>query len=221
MPAGTAFPVKVLFAFEGGPPDVTPQDTQALTAAMTDVAKLSNTEDISFALVGFHAAGDALLGNFSNAGTFQQAITQFPAYQPTGPVSISEAPRARERPPPQGDMATSCKGSLARTRYVVVLAFTSQDSTCSNKVFEDLVDPSGCGTSAAPTDAGVGACVACHLTYDTLALKQLAVTYNVGELDVIPVYYTDAGPPDPDRRGRRMQLAIESRRRHHRPRARV
>jgi len=193
VPAGAAFPVKVLFALEGGPPDVSAADTGALTAAMTDVANLSTVESISFALVAFHTAGDALLGTFSNAGTFETAATQFPTFQQSGPVSIAEALELTANIL-QGDMATSCKGALARTRYVVVLAFTSPDSTCSNPIYNMLVDPSGCGV-AFPGNAP--ACVACRLTYDTLALKQLAATYGVGQLDVIPVYYTDTGSPDP------------------------
>src|ERR1700722_9472079 len=147
VPSGAAFPVKVLFALEGGPPDVSIADTQALTAGMTDVANLSTIENISFALVAFHTAGDALLGTFSNAGTFETAITQFPAYQPSsGPVSIAEALELTNNIL-QGDMATSCKGALARTRYVVVLAFTSPDSTCSNMIYNNLVDPSGCSSN--------------------------------------------------------------------------
>ncbi len=194
VPSGAAFPVKVLFVLEGGMPDVSAGDVQALTAGMTDVANLASVQNISFSLVAFHTAGDALLGTFSNAGTFETAITQFPAYQPTGgPVSIAEALELTNNIL-QGDMATSCKGTLARTRYVVVLAFTSPDSTCSNMIYNNLVDPSGCSSMPNLTAAQ---CVACRLTYDTLALKQLAASYNVGELDVIPVLYTDTGPPDP------------------------
>jgi Bacterial TSP3 repeat len=190
---GSAFPVKVLFVLEGGAPDVSTADTQALASAMTDVADRATVENITFGLVAFHTAGDALLGSFSNAGTFQTAITQFPGYQQSGPVSIAEALEL-SGDILEADMATSCKGSLARTRYVVVLAYASADSTCSNSIYNGLVDPSGCGG-----DGGVApaTCVACRLTFDTLALKQLAATYNVGELDVIPVYYTDTGNIDP------------------------
>ncbi len=203
IPSGAAFPVKVLFALEGGPPDVTVQDTAALVAGMTDVANLSTVEDISFALVAFHTAGDALLGAFSNSGTFESAITQFPGYQQSGPVSIAEALELTNNIL-QGDMATSCKGALARTRYVVVLAFTSPDSTCSNSIYNGLVDPSGCGGNGGMPPLN---CVACRLTYDTLALKQLAATYGVGQLDVIPVYYYDSSPDPIAQAG---ALAIET-----------
>ena len=147
----------------------------------------------------------ALLATFDNAGNFETAATLFQRVSARGAGEPGRGLEARESNILAGDMATSCKGALARTRYVVVLAYTSADQSCSNSVFNEFVDPTGCagdaGVAGDNGDAGAAAdeaCVACRLTLDTLAIKKLAAQSGVGEVDILPIYYTQSGgTPDP------------------------
>ena len=189
---GAAFPVKVLFLFEGGAPQVTAADTQALSTAMGDIANRATVQSISFAMVTFHTVAKALQGTFGGAGDLQAAISAYPAVQQNGPVSIAEGLELASNLL-EGDYATSCKGSLARTRYVVVLAFTSPDDTCANPVYNQFIDPT-CGGQDGGIDPAT--CVACELNLVTLAMKKQAADNGVGELDILPVYFTDTGTLD-------------------------
>ena len=141
VPSGDSFPVKVLFAFEGGAPQVTPDVNAALVGAMSDLSnRMATGNAISYALMAFHTTATALSGTFTTATPFQAAVNTFTAFQQSGPVNLI-SPLELAETILSGDMATACKGQLARTRYVVVMAFTSPDESCSNGVFNDLVDP--------------------------------------------------------------------------------
>ncbi len=195
VPAGDSFPVKVLFAMEAGAPDVTSSDVASLVSAMTALSnRTAAGSAVSYALMAFHTTATALLGTFSPATPFQVAVNTLSAFQQSGPVNLI-SPLELAETLLSGDMATACKGQLARTRYVVVLVFNGPDESCTNPVFNDLVDPTGCGG-----DGGVppATCSSCRLNVATIALKSLVQTYGAGEVDVLPVYYRPAGTmPDP------------------------
>jgi len=195
VPAGDSFPVKVLFALEGGAPQVTPDVNAALIGAMTDLStRTASGSSVSYSLIAFHTTATALSGTFTTSTAFQMAVNSFNAFQQSGPVNLL-SPLELAETILSGDMATACKGQLARTRYVVVVAFTNPDESCSNPVFNNLVDPTGCGG-----DGGVdpATCSACRLKVATIALKSLVQTYGAGEVDVLPVYYRPQGTmPDP------------------------
>jgi hypothetical protein len=195
VPSGDSFPVKVLFALEGGAPQVTPDVEASLVAAMTTLSnRVASGNSISYALMAFHTTATALSGTFTAATPFQTAVDTFSAFQQSGPVNLI-SPLELAETILSGDMATACKGQLARTRYVVVMAFTSPDESCNNAVFNNIVDPTGCGGDGGMPPAN---CTACRLNVATLALKALVQTYGAGEVDVLPVYYRPQGTmPDP------------------------
>jgi hypothetical protein len=206
IPSGDSFPVKVLFALEGGAPQVTPDVNAALVGAMTDLSnRVATGTSISYALMAFHTTATALSGTFTTAIPFQMAINTFTAFQQSGPVNLI-SPLELAETILSGDMATACKGQLARTRYVVVMAFTSPDESCSNQVFNSLVDPTGCSG-----DGGMPAanCTACRLNVATIALKDLVQTYGAGEVDVLPIYYRPPGTmPDPVAQSNAQAIAL-------------
>ena len=127
---GDTFPVKVLFAIQGGA-NLPPETVGSVVDALSSVTGRFDVPSVKFALVGFHTVATGLQGGFTDASTFQSAITRYASYQEQGPVSL-RAPLRLAQSLLSGDMLTSCPGAVARTRYLVVLLVVSGDTTCDH-----------------------------------------------------------------------------------------
>lgn len=181
LAAGEAFPVKVVFALEGGA-GVDRQIVGNVVDAISSVTSQFSTPYISFAVVGYHAIATGFQGSFVRDERIAQALTRYGAYQEAGPVS-HRAPLKLAESIISGDMQTACRGIVARTRYYVVQVILSADASCANPVFNAGIDVK-CNAFL-PNDAE---CSACELGRVTEEVKALAARYNAGEVSVQPVY---------------------------------
>ena len=188
LAAGPAFPVKVLFAVEGGshlPRDVVGQLADALASVPSRFAG----DGHQFALVAFHTVATGLQGSFTDAAGFQSAAARYNGFQEQGPLSL-RAPLRLASSLLSGDMLTGCQGTVARTRYLVVPIIFSADTSCANPAFNAGID-ARCN-ALLPDQA---ACSACELTRVTTALEELSSLRNAGEVVVQPIYVRTT--PDP------------------------
>ncbi|MEW6432827.1 MAG: calcium-binding protein [Myxococcota bacterium] len=185
LASGEAFPVKVLFALEGGAgidPTIITKTTEALNAVTTQFSD----QNISFSIVGYHALATGYLGSFARDERVAQAITQYNSNKSeTGPVS-HRAPLKLAQSIIGGDMQTGCRGQVARTRYYIVLVMSSPDTSCANPVFNAGIDAK-CNAFL-PDEAQ---CSSCELARVTEELKAIGKKYNAGEVTVQPVYVRD------------------------------
>jgi hypothetical protein len=199
LASGEAFPVKVLFALEGGAgtdPDVITEAANSVTA----VTSQFSDQSISFALVGYRALATGHLGSFARDQRVAQAIARYSSSRvEAGPLS-HRAPLKLAQSIISGDMQTGCRGQVARTRYLVVLVLTSRDASCANPVFNAGIDPK---CNALLPDAAL--CGACELARVTEELRAVGARYGAGEVVVQPVYVRDA--PDPVARAQAAALA--------------
>ncbi|MCK8497530.1 thrombospondin type 3 repeat-containing protein [Myxococcus fulvus] len=187
LAGGEAFPTKVLFALQGGEG----VETEIVGYATDGLATLSSRFSgpfVKFGLVAYHSVATGILGGFSDAAEFQAALPRFATYQETGPVSVRSSLRLAKTLL-AGDMQTSCRGEVARTRYVVVVVVRSQDTSCANPAFNIGLD----ATCNALTDKV--ACSQCELTAVTGEIKALAQQYGAGEVVVQPIYVRDVADP--------------------------
>lgn len=179
LAGGEAFPVKVVFAIQGG--QGTPVETVGYTTdALSTLSSRFSGPFIQFGLVSFHTVATGLVGRFSDAAAFQAALPRYASYQESGPVSL-RSPLRLAKSLLSGDMQTSCRGTVARTRYVVVLLVSSSDLSCQNPSFN-------VGLDDRCTALDDEACSQCELTAVTTELKALAQQYGAGEVVVQPVY---------------------------------
>lgn len=185
LASGDAFPVKVLFALEGGAgvdPTIISQTADAVTAVTTQFSDQS----ISFGFIGYHSLATGYLGSFARDNRVPQAIAQYNnARTEAGPIS-HRAPLKLAQSIISGDMQTGCRGQVARTRYYVVLVLSSADVSCANPVFNAGIE-ARCN-ALLPDQAQ---CSACELERVTEELKALSKRYNAGEVTVQPVYVRD------------------------------
>ncbi len=181
LPAGESFPVKVLFALEGGA-GVDRSIVGSITEAVNAVTAQFTTPYISFSVVGYHSIATGFQGSFVRDQRLAQAITQYASYQEAGPVS-HRAPLKLAQSIISGDMQSGCRGLVARTRYYVVQVITSRDLSCANPAYN--ADISQACNSFMPNESE---CSACELTRVTEELKALVARYNAGEVTVQPVY---------------------------------
>ena len=184
LAGGEAFPVKVLFAVQGGgglPADM----PGAVTDGLGTLASRFSVPYIQFSLVAFHTVATGLLGRFDDAAAFQAVIPRYATYQETGPTSMRSALKLA-RSILSGDMQTGCPGEVARTRYLVVLVVTSPDVSCENPAFNAGID------SRCSSLADANACSRCELAAVTGQLKALVQQYGAGEVTVQPVYVRNA-----------------------------
>jgi hypothetical protein len=189
LATGDAFPVKVVFALAGGqgvPSELVGYSTDALGT----LSSRFSGPFIKFALVAFHTVATGLQGSFADASTFQAALPRYASYQETGPMSIRSALRL-SKSILSGDMQTSCRGAVGRTRYVVVLVITSADLSCENPAFNVGIDAR---CNALPSDE---ACSQCELTAVTGELKNLVQQFSAGEVVVQPIYVRPPQSVDP------------------------
>jgi hypothetical protein len=192
LASGDAFPVKVIFAIQGGqgvPAEVVGYTTDALGT----ISSRFSGPFVKFSLIGFHTVATGLQGSFVDASTFQTALARYASYQETGPFSIRSALRL-SKSILSGDMQTSCRGAVGRSRYLVVLVITESgaDVSCQNPAFNVGID-SRC--SALTASQGPAACSLCELTAVTGEVKALARQFGAGEVVVQPVYVRSV--PDP------------------------
>ncbi len=199
---GTEFPVKIVFAVEGGNPPVQPQDTAAIVSALQGVASVA-PPGTQFALVGFHTVGLAFTQSFVGRGAFAQALPQLQGStaQQSGPVSL-KAPLDLANALIANDMETGCAATLRRTHYYVVLLVASEDVTCTNPVFANALQ-SICqaGPNADPLQTNASSpyctcigktvgCESCLLATGAQNLKNLGATHG-GLVTVLPIYFRD------------------------------
>lgn len=185
LASGEAFPVKVLFALEGGA-GIDPTIITKTTEALNSVTTQFSDQNISFSIVGYHALATGYLGSFARDERVAQAITQYNSNKSeTGPVS-HRAPLKLAQSIIGGDMQTGCRGQVARTRYYIVLVMSSPDTSCANPVFNAGIDAK-CNAFL-PDEAQ---CSSCELARVTEELKAIGKKYNAGEVTVQPVYVRD------------------------------
>lgn len=186
---GDAFPVKVIFAVPGGT-GVLPSTVSSIATALSNVSGRFQVPSVTFSLVAYHTVATGLQGGFADATTLQTAITKYVSYQEQGPVSL-RAPIELARSILSGDMQSSCKGAVERTRYLVVLVVQDGDTSCANPAFNFGID--GRCTNLLPDTVG---CSACELTSVTSSVQALEESLNAGQVLVQPVYIRDTIDPD-------------------------
>lgn len=185
LASGEAFPVKVLFALEGGA-GVDPTLIAKTAEAVTSVTTQFSDQNISFAVVGYHALATGYLGSFARDERVAQAIAQYNSNKSeSGPIS-HRAPLKLAESIISGDMQTGCRGQVARTRYFIVLVMSTPDTSCANPVFNAGID-ARCNAFL-PDEAQ---CSSCELARVTEELKAIGKKYNAGEVTVQPVYVRD------------------------------
>jgi hypothetical protein len=189
---GAAFPVKVVFALEGGTTTVTQAVSSSALAAIAQVAQLQPSST-TFTFIAYHVTAQGFVGGFSDATTLQGALSQYPTFQETGPVSIASAIDLANSYV-SGDAQTACRATVNRTRYIVILLEASVDTSCNYPSIYAGID-SVC--LALPT---ASQCAACQLQEETTLLTALQQQYSAGDVVVQPIYITDipAGQPDPN-----------------------
>ncbi len=191
LAGGEAFPTKVLFALQGGE-GVETEIVGFATQGMSDVSSRYSGPFVKFGLVAYHTVATGLLGRFSDAAELQATLPRYATYQETGPVSIRASLRLAKTLL-SGDMQTSCRGEVARTRYIVVLVVRSQDTSCANPAFNIGLD-SRCSALGNTT-----ACSQCELTAVTGEIKALAQQFGAGEVVVQPIYVRGTTPDNATR----------------------
>ncbi|XXF79361.1 calcium-binding protein [Myxococcaceae bacterium GXIMD 01537] len=186
LASGDAFPVKVIFAVQGGAG--VPAETVGFTTdALGTLTSRFSGPFIKFSLVAYHTVATGIVGRFADAATLQAALPRFASFQESGPVSL-RAPLRLAKSLLAGDMQTGCRGEVARTRYIVVLVASSEDLSCQNPSFNVGLD-SRC--TSLPDDA----CGQCELATVTAELKALAKQHGAGEVVVQPVYVRNVADP--------------------------
>jgi hypothetical protein len=183
LASGDAFPVKVVFALAGGQ-GVPSELVGYATDALGTLSSRFSGPFIKFSLIAFHTVATGLQGSFADASTFQAALPRYASYQETGPMSIRAALRL-SKSMLSGDMQTSCRGAVGRTRYLVVLVITNPDLSCDNPAFNVGIDAR---CSALTPVSGAASCSQCELTAVTGELKALVQQFGAGEVVVQPIY---------------------------------
>lgn len=180
LAAGDQFPVKVLFAVQGGA-GIDRLVVGQLADALTAVSARFTGSSTSFGFIAYHSVATGLQGQFADGTTLTTALAKYSSYQEAGPISVRSALRLAKSLV-SGDMQTGCRGQVARTRYLVVVVIANADDSCNNPSFNANIDPK-CQMAASPAE-----CTSCELSRETEALKALATQYNAGEVSVQPVY---------------------------------
>ncbi|MBS2026808.1 MAG: calcium-binding protein [Deltaproteobacteria bacterium] len=180
--AGKYFPVRVLFMFVGGA-DVQSDVKNAFATAAQTVTSETTNPAIEYGLGGFHSTAVSYVDNgFGDAAALQIGLIRYTSFVETGPFSML-APLDLAEALVSGDMITACPGTLARTRYMVVLV-------------HDRADVSACADPTAVPNAcldNAGNCIPeCMLSLQTQKIRDLQQQYGAGEVTVQPIYVRDA-----------------------------
>ena len=187
LATGDTFPVKVLFLVEGGN-TVGPSTVGAILTAIQDAANRSST-NVKFALAAYHVLAQGLEGTFVDGPTMLAALNNYPAFQQVGPVSMRSALLLAESIL-SGDMQTSCRGTVNRTRYLIVMIQASADTSCDYPALNAGLS-SQC--TVLPTSLD---CSKCELTEITGELKALEQQYGAGQVTIQPMYVFNTPTPD-------------------------
>ncbi|MCY1016511.1 calcium-binding protein [Pyxidicoccus sp. MSG2] len=205
LAGGDAFPTKVLFAIEGGD-GVEAEMVGYATDGLSTLTSRFSGPFVKFGLVAYHTVATGLLGGFSDASEFQATLPRYASYQESGPVSVRASLRLAKTLL-SGDMQTSCRGEVARTRYMVVVIVRTGDRTCARARDNDdfgvgldsrclaLSTTATCGPAGSPSrDACDASCGSCELTAVTGEIKALAEQFGAGEVVVQPIYVRGTAP---------------------------
>jgi len=192
LAVGDAFPVRVLFGVQVGAAGV---PTQEVVDALQSIVGRFNVPYIKLGLETYHAVAtgwavgpNGTPGSFGLASDFGNAVTRY------GQSTLGDgAPSMRNalqlaKALMDGDMLTGCRGTVARTRYLLVLLVSTADTSCVQSTFNGNLDPT-CQALLPDSDA----CTTCELDVRTRELKALVEKRNAGEVSVVPIYV----PPDP------------------------
>ena len=196
LAAGDAFPVRVIYTVQVGAQGV---PAQAATDALNSIVSRFSVPYIKFGLQDYHmvATGypvgpQGTPASFGTAPDFGDAVVRYgQATHGDGPPSMLQALKLAHAVL-SGEMLTGCKGTVARTRYLVVMLVSSADTTCTNPAFLAGLDTECSAFIQAPNQDYLG-CAKCELDKATRALKALVETRNAGEVVVQPIYI----PADP------------------------
>lgn len=203
LAGGASFPVKVLYAFEGG--GIVDRDqVSTITDTLNGLAARFSDPYISFSLLAFHTVATGIQAKFVPASDLTGPIARYSSYQESGPISV-RAPLKLAKSLLSGDMLTGCRGTVARTRYLVVLVMYSADESCANTDFNANIDPA-CDAFVKLTPPDFNQCSSCELTRRTEDLRKLAAQYGAGEVSIQPVYVRSVADP-----GARYQAAAIAR----------
>jgi hypothetical protein len=191
LATGADFPVKVILAVEGGD-SISPSVKGAILGGINKfVAGLSggNAVNLQLELLAFHTVATGLQGSFVAPGdpAFTVALAQLASYQETGPISL-RAPLELAETFLSGDMATSCRGTVGRTRYIVILIYADQDISCLNPTIN--LGIAGKCINLLPA---VDQCGACELSRVAAELTAIGDQYGAGQVTIQPIY-VDASP---------------------------
>ncbi len=186
--AGDTFPVKVLFLVEGG--STVPVSTVgAVITSIQDAAQRAGT-NVKFALAAYHVTAQGLQGSFVDGATMLGQLPNYPAFQQVGPVSMRSALKLAKSIL-SGDMQTACRGTVNRTRYLIVMIQASADTSCDYPALN-----AGLSTQCTVLPTSLD-CSKCELNEVTGEIKGLEQQYGAGQVAVQTVYVFDT-PPGPD-----------------------
>ncbi|MBN8469517.1 calcium-binding protein [Corallococcus exiguus] len=199
---GDAFPVKVIFALQGG----TGVEPEVVGSAVDGLATLTSRftgPQVRFGLVAFHSVATGLQGSYTDAASFQAVLPRYASYQQQGPISIRSALRL-SKSLMSGDMQAACKGEVARSRYVVAPVIRSSDVSCDNPAYNIGIDSrctalaqaAGCNATPEAQAQCNASCSQCELTAVVGELKGLVEQLGAGDVSVQPVYVRGQ-TPDP------------------------
>ncbi len=180
LATGENFPVKVLFAVQGGV-GIDAQVKGQVVDAIQSVMDRFSSPYITFGFVAYHSVASGFQGKFVDATQMSTSIAKYSAYQEAGPISV-RAPLKLASSLISGDMQTGCRGQIARARYLVILLIANPDDSCNNPIYNAGIDLACAAYGDAPR------CTSCELGRVTEDLKALATKYNAGEVSVQPVY---------------------------------
>lgn len=184
MPVGRHFPVKILFAVQGGE-GVSPDLREEVVEAIAASTRRYTNPFIKYGLVGFNDFAFSLAPTgYTDTNELSAALTRYTSFSQTGPLSAVNALRLSSSLV-SGDMLAQCPGVRARSRYVVLLIHfgADQSNTCGS-----LPQGDPC--------RGASDCGECLLREVTRALRGLAERHGAGQVTVQPIYVFD-GTTDP------------------------
>ena len=187
LAAGDTFPVKVLFMVEGGN-TVSASTVGAIINAIQDSTVRAGTS-VKFALAAYHVLAQGLEGTFVDGTTMLGQLVNYPAFQQVGPVSIRSALKLAEAIL-SGDMQTSCKGTVNRTRYLVILIEASEDTSCQYPALNAGLS-TDCTVLPDPVD-----CSKCELSEVAGELKALETQFGAGQVSIQTLYVFNTPNPD-------------------------
>jgi hypothetical protein len=187
--AGGSFPVKVLFAIQGDG-QVDRAAVAEIQDGLTDLTNRFSEPYISFGLVAYHTLATGLQARFVEASKLATPIAVYGSYMETGPISL-RAPLKLAKSLLSGDMISGCRGTVARTRYLVVMLIFEPDESCGHQDYNAGIDAE-CNAFIRQMPADFNQCSACELAHRTEDLRQLAAQYGAGEVSVQPVYVRSA-----------------------------